>query len=753
MKLISAFLFFCSVSVFAQPAPIQSRTVVIKQSQGGSITTSVTLDGTKPWYTTPTPDNKITVNQGSVIKVFPNSNPLTVQFSGAWPKCGPKPADATQPGMCPAGQESHWTQSHGWTLTAFPQCWVPDAWMPQTPPPGGCVVVPVCPPQPPTESRPGSPACPAGTHGTYTQTRSYTPANPPVPPNGCWVAGPWTPAGPPAGTCVPDTPPPPPGQFRLDLSYVNMSSPEYARFKAYVDAGVNGNFGWGFSAADPAYMYKLTGGTQYRDLAIRLVEADVVDAETEIAAGRNPPASYDSYLEIGGIIGPLAMVYSWCNDALTTSQKTRWANYANQAVWNVWHASQASWGGRSAPWNAWSVNDPLNNYYYSFMRASTWWGLAANPPELRYGSGNSKTLMDYLRTDRWPLLTTAYAGIPGGGSLEGSGYGSSHRGLFELYQFWKDSGEGDLSNVNTHMTNSILTWLHMTVPTMDFFYPTGDQARVSEPEFYDYQRSLVLEAYHQTNNAAVMNDGGWLLQHLDNQNMQSGFNYRYNLIPDNVASATPSALGYRAPETGVTCARTSWTTTATLFCGLFGTYNQSHAHQEQGGFMLYKNTWLAVTNNIWSHSGLQQSTRDKNIVRFERNGSVVGQTYNRSVSVSNYTQAANGDMHLVANLTPMYSSGINWTRAVDFVGGVLTVNDQMTLASGTTGTFQVNTPVRPTVSGNIITAGGLRIEVQLPANPTVALVDMHTVDSDYNSGWRVDIGGSSTQYRVVLSAQ
>src|SRR3546814_9203819 len=56
-----------------------------------------------------------------------------------------------------------------------------------------------------------------------------------------------------------------------------------------------------------------------------------------------------------------------------------------------------------------------------------------------------------------------------------------------------------------------------------------------------------------------------------------------------------------------------------------GAYNESHAHQDQGGFTLFANDWLAVTENIWSHSGIQQGTETHNVVRFENGGRVIGQ--------------------------------------------------------------------------------------------------------------------------------
>src|SRR3546814_8174420 len=117
-----------------------------------------------------------------------------------------------------------------------------------------------------------------------------------------------------------------------------------------------------------------------------------------------------------------------------------------------WHPSDATWGGRSFPWSGWSTSNPGNNYYYSFVEATMYWALA---------SGNS-TWMNLLRNDKLPALQAYFAKLPGGGSLEGTGYGTSHMRLFSLYQTWRDATGVDLGNANSHATDSIHYWIHAT---------------------------------------------------------------------------------------------------------------------------------------------------------------------------------------------------------------------------------------------------------------------------------------------------
>ena len=531
-------------------------------------------------------------------------------------------------------------------------------------------------------------------------------------------------------------------ELTIDLSYVNTQSPQYTRFKNWVDRAVGGNPDYLFSATDAAYMYKLTGQPQYAELAVQMVDEQVSGAESEIASGQAPDVSHDSYLHVGDMIGDLALTYDWCASFVSSSQRTRWAAYADQTIYNVWNPNQAEWGGRSADWSGWAINDPANNYFYSFMQATMYWTLA----------DDSAPWMDFINTVKIPLLTSYFAAIDGG-SQEGTGYGLSHKNLFDLYRVWRDSTGVDLGTQNAHLTDSIAWWIHATVPTLDRTAGIGDQSRVSEPLIYDYHRTLMLEARNETLDAEAKSNASWWLDNISVQQMTSGFNYRFDMLPAGEGGAPPSSLTHYAEATGHLWSRTSWDRNAMWMEFDAGPYLQSHAHQDQGSFTLYQNTWLSVTENIWSHSGIQQGTNVANILRFEQNGNIVGQRTN-TVSTMTYTGGAGGAVHAVADLTPAYggSSAVqSWQRTIDFANDALLVQDDYATGSGTNAIFQVNTPAQPVISGNTAVAGGLTITVISPANATLRAVDWRTVDSDFNSGWRLDISGGSGQYIVQLS--
>jgi hypothetical protein len=530
-----------------------------------------------------------------------------------------------------------------------------------------------------------------------------------------------------------------------DLSYVDMQSTPYQRFKGWVDQAVAGNPGYEFSAHDAALLFKLTNHAPYCALAVGMIETQVSAAEAAIAANQNPAVAHDSYLYVGAMIGDLALTYDWCAAQVSSSQRTRWSAYAERTITNVWNPGSAQWGNRLSTWSGWGTDDPANNYYYSFLRATMYWALA---------SGNA-AWRTFLQSQKLPPLESYFASLPGGGSEEGTGYGTSHHKLFELYRVWRDSTDTDLANANPHLTDTISYWLHATVPTRDRFAPYGDQSRNSNPQFYDYHRHLVLEARRMTDDPVARDLASWWLNHNSVQQMSSGFNYRDDLLPAGTSASTPAAaLVYHATGVGHLFARTGWDTSATWLSFSAGSYDQSHAHQDQGSFTLFSGDWLAVTENIWSHSGIQQGTDVHNLVRFVRDGQTVRQ---RQPSVSTMTidqlGPAPGEVHVTGNLTPAYpsGSGVNsWQRRLDFSGNTLVVRDQFAVSPETRAIFQINTPVRPLINGREATAGRLHVRVLEPANATLTAVDWHAVDGDFNSGWKLEVQGAATNTGFVV---
>jgi hypothetical protein len=548
--------------------------------------------------------------------------------------------------------------------------------------------------------------------------------------------------------------------LKTDLTYVDKKSAAYSRFRAWVDSAVDGEPGYAFNAADAALMFRLSNTQKYCDLAVRMVEQQVSEAETAIAAGKRPAIAGDSYLEVGPMIADLALTLDSCNATIAPSQRQRWSAYAEQSVWNVWHHNDARWGGRRYEWTGWSTANPGNNYYYSFLEATMYWALV---------SGN-QSWIDDLNESRLPPLQTYFAKLSGGGSNEGTGYGTSQMRLFSLYRLWRDSTGKDLASTSTHARDSIAYWIHATVPTLDRFAPIGDQSRNSVPELYDYQRRLMLEARQLTDDATALDASAWWLGAISVPRMSSGFNSRYDLLAPEKSGNPPIALSYYASGTGHLFARTGWDRGAMWIAFVAGPFNESHAHQDQGSFTLFAHDWLAVTENIWTHSGIQQGTEVHNVLRFERSNRNVSQCASpagdtvvhqcesvRSRSTMTFTPGANGAFTAVADLTPVYQGNPavgNWQRRLDFSERKLVVRDQFQLEAGTRAIFQLNVPEQPSIDGLEVDAVRLKMRVLEPANAVISIHDWHAQDSsEFQKGFRIDVSGGDTTYVVELLEQ
>lgn len=525
----------------------------------------------------------------------------------------------------------------------------------------------------------------------------------------------------------------------------NQSTTAYTRFRAAADRALAGNPPYAYSAVSSVTMYRITGNLAYLDDAIARVENFVVAAEQAIAAGGRPAIAGDSYLEIGWYIEQLALAYDSGFDRLTPAQRTRWAAFADQALYNLWHPSEATWGGVAYPWTGWSICDPGNNYHFHFLRATMLWALATK----------SVPLLEFLQSAKFPRVVTYYRDLPGGGSREGTGYGTAQKALFENYLMWKDSTGEDLSELTAHTRQTIDYWVHATVPTRDRFAPIGDQSRSSIPNLYDYHENLVHTAVVLNPGTPEAGRGTWWL----NQNSVNGVNDAFNLMGDLLplpdAPVAPTERVYHATGAGVLFARSSWSTDATWLSFMAGKYDQSHAHQDQGAFTLFKRDWLAVTPNIWSNSGINQETVYHNTVRFERaDGSVIAQNPSDTTqSGMTPTVTAGGQVNVSAELGNAFSRNATsvqrWTRNLEFAGDTLRVHDTCTVAAGVRPVFQLHVPVQPVLQADgSLLAGNLRIVRLQGASFTVHALPA----ASFSRGYRIDfVAESGTTFGIELS--
>lgn len=523
-----------------------------------------------------------------------------------------------------------------------------------------------------------------------------------------------------------------------DYTGASATSTPYLRLIAAANDALDGNAPYAYSATQSIIAYRLTGNPLYLADAIARVDQFVTEFEDSIAAGGVPGIAGDSYLEVGWYLENLSLTYDQVlalEDPPTvqlTAQLQRWAAIADQALFNVWHPNDATWGGVSHPWTGWSICDPGNNYHYSFLRATMLWEWATQ----------NTTWLDFLQTQKFGSLIDYFVALPGGGSREGTGYGTAQKNLFENYIIWRASTTEDLASLSNHTRETIDYWVHATVPTRDRFAPIGDQSRSSIPELYDYHENLVHAAVVLTpTDAPEAGRGTWWLQNNSVNGVANSFNLMGDLLPYPAAPLAPTELVYHASGAGALFARSSWATDAAWLSFIAGKYDQSHAHHDQGSFTFFKGDWLAVTNNIWSHSGLHLEVEAHNVIRFERaDGSAIEQNPSETVQSSMSYSTGPGVITVSADLTNAYSASHSlvqaWTRTVELSGEILRVTDACTVTAGVQPVFQVQVPVEPVLQpdGSIV-AGGLRI---LPLQPVTASWTAMT-EPEFSGGYRIDL--------------
>ena len=562
-----------------------------------------------------------------------------------------------------------------------------------------------------------------------------------------------TPAGPPAdGSPKNDNEVPPDSSytptapdFRSTRPFIPLDDdlvapaddPTAVAFRHYVDRALAGNPDYGYSPADAVVMYARSGQLKYLESAVADVDRQVSAAEHAMAKGKAPVVAGDSYLEAGPMMEELALAYDWGHALLTPDQEARWKRYGDQVVTNVWSPRLATWGdcrpGRFK-WSGWSINNPANNYNFSFMQATLLWILATQ----------ETPWVDFVQAYKFPLVTNAYEQLPGGGSPEGTGYGTAQRRLWEYARIWAEGTGEHLTAVEDHARDSIEYWVNATVPTLDQFAPVGDLSRESVPNLYDYQENLVREAAMAAPDTPEAGHALWWIAHNSvPDTMANSFNLRGALLRPSGTATKPTLLSYEATGVGQVFTRSAWQPDATWLTAIAGRYDESHAHAEQGSFNLYRDGWLAVTSNIWSHSGLAGNSSDadatgvSNILRFDGPSGMVGQGY----ATSDMTVTDAGT-HIHMDLSPVYADSggdvTSWTRDLTFSPGQVDVHDACTTGPGVTATWQLHVPVEPqVVTPGKVTAGDLTVSYD-PAY-SVDLVDMTTVSDDFLSGWRIEL--------------
>jgi hypothetical protein len=522
------------------------------------------------------------------------------------------------------------------------------------------------------------------------------------------------------------------------------------RFRDLVDAQMAGSDAYAFQPWFAALMFRLTDDPLYATYAIMQTDAAVAAEEALFAQSLPAKVARDSYLEVGETIGNLALVYDWCHERLTPAQRARWLNYANQSVWNVWNPKKARWGEKGYAWTGWSVDNPSNNYYYSFLRATMLLGLASH--------GETEQAQSWLDTFRvakleHQLFPAFNRDLGGGGSREGTGYGTAMRNLYQLFDWWERSTGERLADRSPHTLASMAHLMHSTVPTLDRLAPTGDHARESSAALFDYHRDYLLELVALFPQERLSGIAKTYLEASSVKTMQHGFNaYIDFLYGEPEVQARPLAdlaTTYWGAGTGQLMMRSTWARDAVFANFICGPFTESHAHRDQGSFVIYRNGWLADDANTHSHSGIEQGEELHNLVRFEVAGVTVKQSNGPGCAL---TALADNPLFSFASarITSAYQKRAVVKRIErDFLfikPDTFVVFDRTATMTGLHRIWTLNLPGTPTVDGDHLRSGSGsdRLDVHRLSPPGLKseVIRWPTVGREMQGGFRVDVGDS-----------
>jgi hypothetical protein len=325
------------------------------------------------------------------------------------------------------------------------------------------------------------------------------------------------------------------------------------------------------------------------------------------------------------------------------------------------------------------------------------------------------------------------------------------RRLFELYDVWQATTGEQIAAKTPHTRASMLAMMHQIVPTLDRVPPTGDHSRDSTAELFDYHRSYLQTLIALFPGDPLSHRAQALLAASSLPEMENRFMYVYDFLYPNrdVAPAALDGLGtaYYAPGIGQLYARSGWDKSATWVNLTAGPYTESHAHQDQGSLMLYKEGWLVYDANVDSDSGLHQALDAHSLVRIVDGGKTVEQRMGTTSKLVGLHRGP-GWLHAAADVTPAYKGNAavqKVEREIVFIEpDVVVVYDRVATRAGGQNkqVWQLSTPIKPTMSGGRATISGKRtltVERILPGQGSSStVVDLAQADGDFTAGFRLE---------------
>ena len=546
------------------------------------------------------------------------------------------------------------------------------------------------------------------------------------------------------------------------------------KFVDTVTTQMNGRNYYGFESWNAALLSVITEDESYCQYAVNHVDefiySEELIIEQYVASGGSsayPHAQRNNYLYTGDTILDIGFVHNWCSNIITVSQSSRWASYVNSLLFNVWNPELANWDGVSTRATGWAINDPANNFYFSFLQGTMIAGLFQRS-------------IDPVQSQLWinkfqeksAAVIEEFQGMSGGGSREGTGYGQTLRHLFMTFHIWEQTTGEDLHSQISHPKDSLSYMMHSTVPTGTHYVPFGDQSGWGEAPFFDIHRIFLLtlaDIYRGSDDARIASTylKNRVIDQVGNPNTHV-YDFLFSYDEPSGLPISNLPLYHHADGAGHYFSRSGWGVNDSLLAMTFGSRTQSHDHGDKGSFHIFKNDWLAYNQNINFSPSLQQGSEYGNLVRFNAPG-IIEQPINANNPTLHHLEDDGETLHIAIESADFYQNDAletNWREIIYLRPGVVVVYDQIVTQSGVTKTWQLNSPYRPEISNGVAVfsapSSTMRVHMLLPDNAVNSVFDWSSrggtieryIDSAGNSsrGFRLDrvVSDSSTEFLNVI---
>jgi hypothetical protein len=540
---------------------------------------------------------------------------------------------------------------------------------------------------------------------------------------------------------------------------------------------------WHFALA-----YMMTGNTAYATTAIAQIDGLVTCGATCIGNANN------KFLYVRDFMRNVCLVYDWCYDLLTPTQRANWIGYMNKMLFVTW--SDQPDANAIYDTGDWATSNPYQNYYYNYLLATTYVALATygeNPGTFVHNGTtynvyylmNSRNASSDRYTDVYDFLMAKFneqmfpaidgAGI-GGGWLEGENYGRAmKRHLFEAFLLLKETAGIDYFNDPAHpfARHAVRYELHSCQPGNRVLYTGGDASQEPTLTVNPYDRHVML----------LLAEG--LKGTIESQYAQYWCNHEVTymngiseMIPVDFFLHRPglpernySELPTRHFAEGIDWvnSRSSWSDDAISVSFTSTDRVQGHQHSDQNHFSIYVghpsvgvDGWLLTDTQPYS-SSLPRSAHFHNTIvvggTSQRFGDDTGAMIKYEAAPT-YTYAVGDASDAYWTNPGEYSHGddkmvdVYLRELVHILPGYVVAFDRISLSSGFTSSEVLSMfhypYLQPTQSGGTwtVTSGPGRLfhKILLPQTPSISWVDEEAMSSeDRMETWRMQLKDSTVR--------